>query len=287
MTAEVRPPSIIKPPKAKKAATRKPRQPKLAVPTKKGRFYRHPNRPDVLYLSVTNALSVINKPALVGWAARTVAEEAMANLPSLIRNSRSPAKRAEAIDRLRGRPYAKRDAAADLGSRIHAAAEDHALEKPGAVDDDVRPFLEQYVRFRDDFQPEYEASEATVAHHDLLYAGTLDAIVVIGGRRLMVDYKTSSTRPVDSIYDEYLCQLAAYRYAQSLWLPDGSEEPVPQVDGCAVLNIRANDYALIEVDADEAAFEAFQAAIALSRWMSTRSDMDKPAAMRPLERKAS
>lgn len=244
--------------------------PKLAVATKRGRYYRHPLHPDVQYLSVTNALSVINKPALVTWAARLVAEEAMDQLPALVRQARTD--RAGAIAALKGQPYAKRDAAADLGSRIHAMAEAHTLDQPHPITNDLTPFLAQYLAFLGDFRPEFEASEITVAHNGHRYAGTLDAIATIGGARYIIDYKTSSTRPVGSAYPEYALQLAAYRHAEVVWLPDGTETPMPDVQAAAVLNLRPDGYALIPVRTDQDTFGAFLHALELGTFLNEQGD---------------
>lgn len=265
--------------------------PKHAVPTQKGRYYVDPADPKVRLLSVTNALSTaIGKPALISWAARTVAEEAVDRVVALVKRSRTDP--AGAVKWLAGSPYAKRDAAAKLGSDVHGVAERHALgvdigEQPA----DVLAMVEQYLAFRADYQPTYEATELTVAHRGLRYAGTLDAVVVLpDGRRLCIDYKTSSTRDVASCYPEFALQLAAYRYAETGWLDDGTEVKVPEVDGCAVLNLRPNGYALIEVDAGPATFAAFCHALALAQWLLEVGDKSiggRVALPAPVDEKAS
>lgn len=215
-----------------------------------GRVYRNRNYGDRNFISVTTALKVLDKPALVGWAARTVAEEAIAQLPYWIRAARQD--KARAVHELKGKPYATRDKAADLGSAIHAAAEAHMLGKPHAVPDDVQPFLNQYLAWVDDFGVELEAAEATVANPGNGYAGTGDLWARLRNsdqpdRLWLVDNKTSSTRPVDSLYPEYAYQLAALRACPKLWLPDHSEIDAPHADGCAVLNLRPDGYCFAPV----------------------------------------
>src|SRR5204863_6726256 len=83
-----------------------------------------------------------------------------------------------AIAWLSSRHDEERDRAADLGSRLHQAAEVYALFGPGAaVDDDVAPLLKRYAAWLDAWQPEFIATEATVISRKYGYAGTLDKIV--------------------------------------------------------------------------------------------------------------
>lgn len=252
------------------------RAPKRSVPTKKGRFYIDPDDPTLRYLSVTNALSRgIAKEALVFWAAKIVAEEALEQLPTLVRMSRTDPDGAVAL--LKGAPSARKDAAAALGSTIHGWAERISLGQAGLADvpDDARPFIIQYLAFLEDFgvdlERDVEATEATVAHAGHRYAGTLDAIMRLprlGGQRTMVDYKTSSTRAVGSAYQEYALQLAAYRHAEVLWLPDGTKVPVPEVDGAAILNLRADGYALLPAVTDSATYDAFLGVLRTAQWLT-------------------
>ena len=218
--------------------------------------------------SVTTILSTaLNKPALPGWAAKVVAEEALANLPQIVRMSRTD--RDGAIKFLKGRPYAQRDAAADAGTKAHALAEAYVLGQPYEVPDaksDLGKTLQQFLRFLDDWKPAFEATEAVVANTTIGYAGSLDAIARIpgmGNRLLVIDYKTSKTGP----YPEWALQTAAYARAEHLWLPDGTKVPMPEVEGAAVLRLRPNFYALhpVEVDLDEL-LAAFTAARNLAGW---------------------
>lgn len=218
--------------------------------------------------SVTTILSTaLNKPALPGWAAKVVAEEAMANLPQIVRMSRTD--RDGAIKFLKGRPYAQRDDAAAAGTKAHELAEAYVLGKPYEVPDessDLGRTLAQFVRFLDDWQPVFEATEAVVANVTVGYAGSLDAIARIpglGNRLLVIDYKTSKSGP----YPEWALQTAAYARAEHLWLPDGTKVDMPKVEGAAVLRLRPNLYALHPVDADlDELLACFAAARHLASW---------------------
>lgn len=230
------------------------------------RFYRLADGTELP--SVTTILGVaLNKPALPGWAAKVVATEAIDNLPRLVRMCR--ADRDEALRWLKGSPYSQRDAAADLGTRLHDIAEAYVLEKPYTVpddDSDLGGMLRQFVRFLADFTPTFAATEAVVVNRTVGWAGTLDAICripALGDRLLVVDWKTGRSGP----FPEWACQVVGYARAEELWLPDGTSTPMPNIEGAAVLRVRPDMYALHEVTGDlDAIYDALCAAVRLAEW---------------------
>jgi hypothetical protein len=72
-----------------------------------------------------------------------------------------------------------------------------------------------------------------------------------------VDYKTGN-----GVYGEYVLQVAAYRYMEVYLDSEGNEQPMIPVDKTFILHIKPGDYDLIEVQADEEAFEKFVIALA-------------------------
>lgn len=247
------------------------RKPKTQLPEQvtinRKRYY---DLGDTRLPSVTTVLDVaLNKPALPAWAARTVAEQAMQWLPRLVKASRTAEGRDDAVKWLKGRPYAQRDEAAAAGTAAHAIAEAHTLGQPYQVPDpdtDAGKTLLQFLKFMDDWRPQFEASEAVVVNRSIGYAGTLDAICRLPGldnRLLVVDYKTSRTGP----YGEWALQIAAYARAETLWLRNGETVDMPHIDGAVVLRLRPNFYALHKVDADlDHLLDVFGHALHLSQW---------------------
>lgn len=260
--------------------------PKQARATDKGRYYADPTTGASL-ISVTNVLDTcISKPALVPWAAKVTAEHIVNQLPHYVRAVRTD--RDGALKEAKAQVRYVKDTAADLGTRVHARVEAHVLGTPYADDDEVEPFAEQAIAFFDawgvDLTTQIEAAECTVANRTLGYAGTADLFVWLptgaGGelQLWLVDYKTSSTRPVNSTYPEMGLQLAAYRHAEVIWLPDGQDAPVPQVAGTAILNLRTDKHAFIPMPADhEAAFAAFSSLLGAASYMHGAET--KPAVM--------
>jgi hypothetical protein len=233
------------------------------------RFYSWHNEN---YWSVTTIIGGgVPKPALLPWGIKMVAEAAveMANeLPAMVARDRD-----EAVRYLKGSPYAKRDAAADLGTDVHAALEAHTLGKPMPPwTAAIRPYMEQFVRFLTDFTPAFAATEASVYNRAEHYAGTLDAIATLTlplhaePGTYLFDVKTGK-----DVYSEVALQLAAYRHAEFIGLPDGSEAPMPPVDGALALHLSPHAYRLIEVRADREVFAAFLYAREVFRWQTETS----------------
>lgn len=245
--------------------------------------------------SVTTIMSNgLPKPAIAGWQAKTIAEFAVANhrqLETMLAGVKlvrtgtgllmvsDPDAIAAAVDWLKGSPWRESSRKMNIGSAVHAEAEAYVLGLPRPEPPPtVAPYLASFRNFLDDFKPEYEMSEATVYSPAESYAGTLDAIVRIGGRSLLVDYKTGK-----DIYSDVALQLAAYAHAEWVLLPDGSSVPMPKTDGAAALHLREYDpsldvaptpdrgYSLIPVDVGEPVFNAFRYCREVMRWMEETS----------------
>lgn len=227
------------------------------------------------FQSVTTLLRALPKPALVSWAGRTVAEAAVAATQDGTLTTMVEADPAGAVAYLKQSPYTKRDTAADGGSWIHRVIEAHILgAQTPAYPVTVRPQIETFLQFESEYAPGWEASEVTVYNRRRQYAGTLDAIATIGGRRLLIDVKTGK-----AIYPDYALQLAAYRHAEFIGLPDGTEHPLPTIDGAAVLHIRPRGFELREVNVTDEIFRTFLYVSQVRRW---ETDISKRALLTPI-----
>lgn len=243
--------------------------PKNARSTARGRVYRWR---DEEFTSVTTIISGgVPKPALVNWSAKRVAEVAVAK-QRIWAAMDTPA---DKVDWLKRAPYREKESAAIQGSAVHAWAEKWALGLPVTVEElpeEQQPYAESFLQFVHDLAPTWEMSEASVYNRRHAYAGTLDALMhvilpeeVIEALLVatgwdftglgLVDYKTSK-----GIYGETALQLAAYRHAEFVGLPDGTEVPMLPVEWCAILHITDKGYQLVPVDAGPLAFEYFLAA---------------------------
>lgn len=220
------------------------------------------------FWSVTTILSGgVPKPALLPWGIKSVAEGAVEAVRSGALVPMVEQDEMAAVQFLKGLPYAKRDRAANLGTEIHQAIEILAQGKPWPDWPlPIRPHMERFREFVDAFRPEWLASEASVYNRSQAYAGTLDAIVKIGDRTLLLDVKTGK-----AIYPEVALQLAAYRHAEFIGLPDGNEEQMPAVEGAVALHLTDQGYSLIEVETSERVFNAFLYAREVFRWQEETS----------------
>lgn len=267
-----------------------------------------PAEGDLQLWSVTSIIGVLDKPALLWWAAEQSALAAIHQVRTWQamladedgRCDHLDATRCQPLKWLRDarlRPVAGRRSATELGEAVHAAIEEYVVtgRRPD-VDDEVRPYLEQFDRWAQRFAPVYEAAELTVYHPDYGYAGTLDAIAVVGGVRYIVDYKTSRTSvdargaPTKPYPEQVALQLAAYRHAQyaAVWRPRRFERfrrryyllsqtersmaiPVPEVDTGLVIHLTPEHCDAYPVRCDEAVFEAYLDVQGAARWVIQES----------------
>jgi hypothetical protein len=206
------------------------------------------------------------KQALVHWAARACSQEVLDFWDELV--SLPPSERAE---RVRTAPDRDRDAAARRGTEVHALALRLAAGEEVHVPDELVGHVDAYLLFAEEWNPHELLLEASVANLTWGYAGTLDLIADLNdGHRWLLDLKTNRSR----VFAESALQLSAYRYAE--WALDpisGKVEPMPEVDRCGVVWLRADrTYELRPVAASSREFRVFQYAQAIAHF-SKRDDV--------------
>jgi hypothetical protein len=176
----------------------------------KGRHYKHPETGQLLP-SVTNVLQALSKPALPRWAAKVVAEQAVA-----MRDSLPKLDAAEAVDLLKGAPWRTSTRAAARGTSVHEVIEAKLNGMDVAADDTGQ--VAPWVRSVDKFLAEHEVvpthTEATLFGDG--YAGTCDFVGTIDGAYVYADWKTGK-----DLYAEVALQLSALAAAPMLSVGDG------------------------------------------------------------------
>lgn len=168
-----------------------------------------------------------------------------------------------ALGYLKAAPWRKRDAAADMGTSIHDVLEALAYERSLETD---APFAQYLVEWWEAYRPRVLESEAQVVNTTDGYAGSLDLIADIYGRRLVIDLKTSklydgSGKP-KGVDRNWCLQLAAYRFADFIFEDDKTWE-MPVIEGAAVLWLPQDapeEWKFIEVPAGGVEYAAFLAA---------------------------
>lgn len=197
---------------------------------------------------VTTILSKgLPKPALVQWAANMAADYTADHWDELA--ELAPSERRKLVSKAH---EASRNAAAAQGTRVHALAEKLAAGDEVAVPDQLAGYVEACVKFLDDFDVQPVLTEASVFSRKWGYAGTLDMIADLNGKRWLLDWKTNKSGP----FGDTAFQLAAYRYAE-FYLGDTGELEVPAVDECAVVWLRQDGYDLHPYHADQGVFRQF------------------------------
>ena len=205
------------------------------------------------------------KPALISWAAKTVAGYAVDNWKTL-----GELKLSERLKTLENAHYADRDAAGKRGTEVHKLAEALNAGKKVAVPDELAGHVESYVKFLDEHDPQVVLTESSVVYLKPLneYAGTLDLVADFPalGQRLLCDVKTARS----GVFPDNALQIAAYRYATS-YLDGTVLKPMPEVDGCAVIHVRADGYSLVPLQAGPAEHRFFLYCRQLWRWQNEAS----------------
>jgi len=163
------------------------------VKARRGSFYW---KNDLPYVSVTNALSVIDKPALRYWFGQQVFRAYAAN-PNL--NEK------EALQA----PWKTTHKAADRGSTVHSIVEHwkQTKEHLTTVPTQYKGYAEAFYKWVETNKVVVKGNERTVYSDMYHFAGTLDLEVEINGNKelMIVDIKTGK-----NLYPEVELQLAGY-----------------------------------------------------------------------------
>ena len=199
----------------------------------------------------------IPKPALVDWAARTTAEYAVDHWDELAQETGT--QRLRKLERAR---WDKTRAATARGTDVHDVAMRLAAGQEVQVPDELAGHVDAYLRFVDEWQPVELLVEAPVFHRTMHYAGTLDLVARLAdGNNWLIDWKTGGT----GIYPEAALQLSAYRNAEFYVDAAGAELPLPPIDRCGCVWLRADGYDLKPVDAGPETFLIFRYAQQVAR----------------------
>jgi len=241
------------------------------IETKRGHKYELDGKP---VKGVTTLIGTgMPKPALPYWSAKMVAEYVADNyiaLDSLIARDRD-----DAIKHLKMVPWTERDKAAARGTDIHAIAETIIHGGESEVAGEIVDYVNGYVKWLDEWNVEPVLTEKICANRSYWYAGTFDAILKFGdgplkGKTYLCDWKTST-----NVYGEMAMQLVAYANADFYLDEDGSEKPLPKIDGLAIVHITPNGTTVHEVTDIDLAWSSFKIVIDLANQMEVIENLMK------------
>jgi len=165
----------------------------------------------VRYGGVTGVLGIINKPALVNWAARQAADHiAKAIRLSIGSNIVITDEWIKVVlDAAKKRPEELKTEAADKGTLIHKRIDQDILCGPvDPLTPELAPAYEAFQKWVKESQIRFLMGDTKVASIEFGYGGSLDALGQIGDDLVLLDWKTSS-----GIWPEYALQVAAYAQA--------------------------------------------------------------------------
>lgn len=228
----------------------------------------------VTYPGVTSVLKVIDKPALIPWAARQAAEAALqlhegGTLAPMI----ASVGREGAVKAIANRANWQKDEAAALGSAVHHWADQMIT---GAALPDLSPTAQLYAKnYADWWQRSgwrLRVSEAVIlspgdgADSFGGWGGTFDLLAYDEeDRTVLADIKTGS-----GVYRETILQLTAYGMAQYVSRLGGAELwPMVTPDRYVVIHVTRDGVRPVEVSIGRAERYAWLACLSLWNWTKT------------------
>lgn len=190
---------------------------------------------------VTTILGVLDKPALVKWAAGLVAEF-VADRPDEVEMLRNVG-RTTLVTTLRNLPDESKKKAGGRGTDLHEIMDQIVRGLEVDVPDEHVAVIEHAMDFLDDWSIDPLLVETPVASREHKYAGTVDLIAryahpVTGHTGVAIfDWKSSK-----AMYPEYAMQLNAYAHAEFASPEPGDEQPIPECDAAFGVHIRPDGY---------------------------------------------
>lgn len=225
--------------------------------------------------SVTSIRNLAGLPIkLAQWRTNQVIERAMTEYGTLGRMLGEADPKAVA-SWLRKAQDAKRDAAADVGRRVHDAAAEG--KSPADVSSDIAPYLLQYRSWMADTGIQIVLVERQVFSLKHGYAGTFDLIGLFPktGQYWLVDLKTGS-----GTYPEHAMQTEAYAQADFVGEDDITDITATGIlkqvglNNRAVLHLRPDGWTFKTLPSKPETWRAFRGMLAFAEWAVANPTLD-------------
>lgn len=130
-------------------------------------------------MSVTTMMNVLEKPALVPWAYNHGIKEAYEVMINAEENILSPYEIKDILKDEKRDIESEKNKGGTRGTAVHKYLECEIMGHPYDVDPAYQPYWDQVLRFLNDYQPEFQATEIKVVSLEHGYAGRLDNLVTI------------------------------------------------------------------------------------------------------------
>lgn len=227
--------------------------------------------------SVTSIRNLAGMPhKLAQWRTNQVIDKAITEIGQLNQLLRDGTDPAAVAAWLRLGANKKRDAAADLGKRVHDAAE-KGIALPDAAPD-VAPILKQYLSWIASTGANIVLKERQVWSPRFGYAGTFDFIADFPkkpGDYWLIDLKTGG-----GTYPEHATQLEAYGRADFIGNDDIIDQPATAIlkavpgHNHAVLHLSPDGWTFKVIPSTERTWIAFRALLAFALWTDANPTLD-------------
>jgi len=194
---------------------------------------------------VTSVISIISKPWLVAWAAKTTIEYIKQNAEKIYdSDSKLTAFRVtdELLEQAKNSHRQISRTAADTGKKTHTWIESYVNAKinnsnPPVSEQDIKHITDNFVKWSEDNRVKFLESEKQVYSEKFWYAGTVDLVFEIGREKYIGDIKTSSGVSPDMFW-----QIAGY----DICLSENETELYQDIKGYMIINCRKNGEFVIE-----------------------------------------
>jgi hypothetical protein len=181
------------------------------------------------YPSVTTITGILDKPALIQWAANCAVDYVAGNLDRL--KSDNVHEGEAVLTEARSAHKNVKDEAAGNGTLVHRAIELYINHEPYEdllATEEAKTAFSAFLSWEDKNHVLWEKTECEVVSEKHGYAGRFDAIATINGHRYLLDFKTSS-----GVWPEMRWQVCAYRQAYNEMLEEGQET----IENLAILHL--------------------------------------------------
>jgi hypothetical protein len=221
---------------------------------------------------VTSVTDVLDKPALIEWKRKQVAEAALAHADRLVADKTAGNEEAAVAFLLKSRNEGTNGR--ERGTRLHETLERILRREEPKIDPRDVPAVQGARLWLNEFKVKPLEVESFLINETLGYGGTCDLVAVIGGEVWLLDWKTSKSVawPDGRVYDEFRLQLAAYARAEFIGrVGDSNRYQVPAITRFGIVHVTDGGTRLYPADVSDDDWIAFRACLRLYQWRSSRS----------------
>jgi len=179
---------------------------------------------------VTTIIGILDKPQLIGWASNMAVDYIKDNFPTGIITREEKEK---VFEEARKAWRIKRDKAGDIGTEVHKMIEDYVKSKINnernvfySENPQVQKMFDKFVEWAEENKVKFLLSEQKLYSEKHWFAGTVDLVIEIKGKKYIADIKTSR-----DIYNTNYIQTAGYH----IMLEELGK--IKELEGYIVINI--------------------------------------------------